>query len=562
MDSYEGFHDRNETEAAGLNGETPETVNAASVSETPVSETPVSETPVSETPVSEAPAGAAPVNEAPASEAPAAPAYELPVERRGAYSDAGYIPAADAGTMPKSYHCAAAAEPRTRKERASRRGMHPAAVVALCLVCAMLGGLVCSFAPQWMTNKPAAAVEAADGTRAVPASSGTTDTVLNLTNGDGAKTVTTNKVSSEEMSATDIYYKRALDQVVTIRVGVTYTSYFGYETKATGSGSGFIISEDGYILTNYHVIESTIGNGADVTVITNNGTEYPAAIIGYDEDHDVALLKIEATGLNAAILGDSDAMLVGEDVYVVGNPTGQLEYSMTEGIVSAKDREITAANSSTGRTETISVFQTTAAINGGNSGGPVYNSRGEVVGIVVAKRISTDIEGLAFAIPINDAVRIAQDLINDGYVRGKAYLGVRLGTVTAAAAQYYGLVQGAIVASVEPDTAAERAGLKESDIIVAIDGKEVATSDELINAKKSYSAGDSAVLKVYREGKYQEITVTFDEMVPEALNAESEDAGEEAPSEQPEQRMPGSGSDGGSYEDFFREFFGGTPFGN
>ena len=349
--------------------------------------------------------------------------------------------------------------------------------------------------------------------------------------------MTTNKVATEEMSASDIYYNRALDQVVTIRVEMTYSSFFGYQ-KATGSGSGFIISDDGYILTNYHVIEGVEGNGNDVQVITYDGTEYPATIIGHDEDHDVALLKIEATGLNAAILGDSDAMLVGENVYVVGNPTGELEYSMTEGIVSAKDREITAANSSTGRTETISVFQTTAAINGGNSGGPVYNSRGEVIGIVVAKRISTDIEGLAFAIPINDAVRIAQDLINDGYVRGKAYLGVRLGTVTASAAQYYGLVQGAIVASVVEGSAAERAGLKESDIIVAIDDKEITTHEELINAKKNYSAGDTAVLKVYRESKYIDITVTFDEMKPETLDTEPAEAPDETP--EPEQQ-PGSG---------------------
>ena len=259
----------------------------------------------------------------------------------------------------------------------------------------------------------------------------------------------------------------------------------------------------------------------------------------------MALLKIDATGLNAAVLGDSDEMLVGEDVYVVGNPTGQLEYSMAEGIVSAKDRTFTAQNTSTGKIETVNTFQTTAAINGGNSGGPVYNSRGEVIGIVIGKRVSTDVEGIGYAIPINDAVRIAQDLINDGYVRGKAYLGVRLGTVTASAAQYYGLVQGAIVAGVEEGTAAQRAGLKESDIIVAMDGKEVTSADELIDLKKNYSAGDSAVLKIYREGQYQELSVTFDEMTPEVLNTDSNQE-----SEEPEETRQPSGG------------YRGLPFGN
>ena len=539
MNDYEDFHDMNETGPSPMNGEAPE--NAAPA----------------ETPVYAAPTQTPP--ETPA--APAEPFYELPEQRRGAYSDAGYIPASDAGAVPKSYHCAAASEPRTKKEKAPRRGLHPAAVVALCLVCAMLGGLVAGLAPRWMTGQQTAAPaeisesDSGETVRSAPTASGSSDTVIKLAGGESAKTVTTNQVSTEEMSATDIYYQRALDQVVGVKTEITYTNIWGYTTKGAVSGSGFIISEDGYILTNYHVIEDAVNGGYDVQVLTYDGTQYTAQVIGFEADNDVALLKIDATGLNAAILGDSDAMQVGEQVYAVGNPTGELEYSMTEGIVSAKDREITAGNSSTGRTETVRVFQTTAAINGGNSGGPVYNSRGEVIGIVVAKRVSTEIEGLAFAIPINDAVRIAKDLISDGYVRGKAYLGVRLGTVTAAAAQYYGLVQGAIVGEVIEGTAADKAGLKESDIIVAIDGKDIASREEFESAKKDYHAGDTAVLKVYREGKYTELSVTFDEMTPEVLETGSSE--EEAPEtpEQPRQSSP-------SYDDFFREFLGGSPFGN
>ena len=495
---------------------------------------------------------AAPWQAAPTGEPePAAQSYGY--ARRDAYADAGYIPASDAGAMPRSY--AFAEQPvRPKKEKRARRGMHPAAVVALCLVCAILGGLACSFAPTLLTkNAPAETAEEAPQ-RAVSGSGSdaSAGAVLNLSSGDSGKTVTTNRVSSEEMSATEIYYNRALEQVVGVKTEITYTNYFGYTTKGAVSGSGFIISEDGYILTNYHVIEDAVSGGYEVQVLTHDGATYTATVVGYEEDNDVALLKIDATGLNAAILGDSDAMRVGETVYAVGNPTGELEYSMTEGIVSAKDRQITAANSSTGRTETVNVFQTTAAINGGNSGGPIYNSRGEVIGIVVAKKVSTEIEGLAFAIPINDAVRIAQDLISDGFVRGKAYMGINVGTVTASAAQYYGLVQGALVGTVHAGSCAETAGLQESDIIVAIDGKEITSGKELIAAKKDYHAGDSAVLKVYRDGKYLEITITFDEETPEKLEADGKD-NEETP-QTPEQS-------GSSYEDFFREFFGGSPFG-
>ena len=560
MEGYDGFHDE-------LN-EQPQPADVNDTGETPAApETPVTaqapEAAIPETPKAPEPEAAA------ARPEPQAPSSQP--QGFGGYSDAGYIPSADAGAMPRSYHCAPAAEPRTKKERAPRRGMHPAAVVALCLVCALLGGLACGAAlqtkyqtaPAAEQTEPAPAPEQAQ--RTIPsgetnaaAPSAETPSVIKVSGGDSSRIVTTNRVATGEMSATDIYYNLALEQVVGIKTEITYTNFFGYSTKAAVSGSGFVISEDGYILTNYHVIEDAVNGGYEVQVLTHDGSTYTAEVIGYESDNDVALLKIDATGLNAAVLGDSDAMKVGEQVYAVGNPTGELEYSMTEGIVSAKDRQITAANSSTGRTETVSVFQTTAAINGGNSGGPIYNSRGEVIGIVVAKKVSTEIEGLAFAIPINDAVRIAQDLINDGFVRGKAYMGIRVGTVTASAAQYYGLVQGAIVASVEEDSCAAVAGLKESDIIVAIDGKEITTGNELISAKKNYRAGDTAVLKVYRESQYIELSITFEEATPERLAAEQDNTQENADGNQNGRTQTVPGDD---YSDFFREFFGGMPFG-
>jgi len=475
-------------------------------------------------------------------------------ERRDAYADAGYIPASDAGAMPRSYYCAAQTGRRPKKEKRRRRGMSAAAVIALCLVCAILGGLAGGYIPRLLNKEPPAAEQTVSD-QSDPA--GTTEsTILTVANPGGNKSVTTNTVlSGSEMSASDIYYDLALEQVVGVKTEITYTNVFGYTSKGAVSGSGFIISEDGYILTNHHVIEDAVTGGYDVQVLMQDGTSYIASVIGYESDNDVAVLKIDAGGLNAAVIGNSDEMQVGEKVYAVGNPLGELEYTMTDGIVSAKDREISSQDAKTGQTKTINMFQISAAINSGNSGGPVYNARGEVIGISTAKYSDTGVEGLGFAIPINDAVRIAKDLISDGFVRGKAYMGIEVGTVTAAAAQYYGLVQGAIVGSVEEDSCAAAAGLKESDIIVAIDGKEITTGNELISAKKNYRAGDSAVLKVYRESKYIELTIVFDEATPERMATEQQEAQENR--NERTQVFPG----GGDYSDFFREFFGGMPFG-
>ena len=477
------------------------------------------------------------------------------VQPRGAYADAGYVPSSDAGAMPKSYYCASQTEHRQKKEKRPRRGMGAAAVIALCLVCAILGGLAGGFGMRLLSKEAPAADETVTE-RSLPTD--TTDSTV-LTVAGGTKPVTTNTVvSGGEMSATDIYYNLALQQVVGVKTEITYTNVFGYTSKGAVSGSGFIISEDGYILTNHHVIEDAVAGGYDVQVLMQDGSSYIATVVGYESDNDVAVLKIDASGLNAAVIGDSDDMLVGEKVYAVGNPLGELEYTMTDGMVSAKDREISSTDSKTGQTKTINMFQISAAINSGNSGGPVYNARGEVIGIATAKYSDTGVEGLGFAIPINDAVRIARDLISDGFVRGKAYMGVQVGTVTASAAQYYGLVQGAIIASVEEGGCAAAAGLKESDIIVAIDDKQITTRDELISAKKGYRAGDSAVLKVYRGGEYLELTIVFDEETPERIAAaqENTETAENTPDAKG-QITPG----GDDFSDFFREFFGMSPFG-
>ena len=474
--------------------------------------------------------------------------FVRPQSERSAYSDAGYVPSEAASAVPRSYHCAPApSEKKPKKEKRDRRGMPAGAVVALCLVCAILGGMAGGFLPDLIAGKPDAVTETP---RPAP-----TQAPALADKAESAAPAVGATVPGDEMSATEIYYNLALKQVVGVTTEITYTNYFGFTSSGAVRGSGFIISEDGYVLTNYHVIAEAVKGSHDIKVLRSDGTSYIATVIGYEEENDVAVLKIDAEEtLSAATIGNSDEMLVGEQVYAIGNPLGELEYTLTSGKVSAMDREIRSSDASTGETTTINMFQTDAAINSGNSGGPVYNSRGEVIGIATAKYSETGIEGLGFAIPINDAIRIANDLISDGYVRGKAYMGVNVGTVTASAAQYYGLVEGAIVATVTEGSCAEKAGLQESDIIVAVDGESVSSREELIAVKRDYRAGDSAVLKVYRGGAYIELTIVFDEETPELLEEESANQPQSQPQQQP-------GGNYGSYYDFFNEFFGGNPFG-
>ena len=492
--------------------------------------------------------------------------YTMPEARRSAYSDAGYVPSEAAPEVPRSYRYSPVTE-KPKKEKKPRSGMGTGGVIALCLVCAILGGLLCGavsglFRKSGDTSAEEPAASRSLNDAAAPAAK-QDDTVITVAAPEsGTRTVTTNRVASgEELSATEIYYDLAVNQVVGITTEITYTNYFGFTSSGAVSGSGFIISSDGYILTNNHVIEDAVAGGYEVKVLTYDGTEYIADVVGYEEDNDVAVLKIAGTDFHAATVGDSEGMLVGEKVYAVGNPLGELEYTMTSGMVSALDREISIRDNTSGGTKTINMFQIDAAINSGNSGGPVYNSRGEVIGIATSKYSDTGIEGLGFAIPINDAVKIANDLISDGYVRGKAYLGVSAGTVSASAAQYYGLVQGAIVNSVNKGSCAEKAGLKDNDIIVALDDHEIASLEDLSAAKKDYRAGDSAVLKVYRGGDYVELTVVFDEETPALLEEDSRRAAEEQEKQQQQQPriIPNDGY--GSYYDFFNDFFGGFPFG-
>ncbi len=315
-----------------------------------------------------------------------------------------------------------------------------------------------------------------------------------LNSNDTGKTLTLSQV-----------YEMAVNSVVGINTETT-TNIYGQEAVAASSGSGFILSEDGYVITNCHVVDGA--NSIQVTLYS--GETYDAELVGSDSDYDVAVLKIEAEGLPTVSVGDSSKLKVGEEVVAIGNPLGELTFTMTNGIISALDREINTDGNPQ------NMIQTNAAINSGNSGGPLFDMDGNVVGVTSAKysgstSSGTTIEGLGFAIPINDVLKVAYDLVDYGYVRGLAYLGVVVRTLDEQTADYYGLPVGPRVESVSEGSCAEKAGIQAGDIIFRFNGVDVTTNTELQSQLKKVSAGDTVNVMVYRSGSELELTVTLDE---------------------------------------------------
>ncbi len=485
---------------------------------------------------------AEPETPAEAESADAAPVYSQPQETQYGYTQPQAAQSdysqPQASYSPAGSGSAAYVQPETAaaKKKRERRGMSVAGVVALCLVCAILAAAVGSGVTYAALRRgsDSALGEALDSLVPTPVP------VISTVSYSGA---------SDETAAT--IYELAKQQVVGINTEIDYGyNFFGQLSSASVSGSGVIITADGYILTNYHVVEDAQQGDYPVEVMMYDETTYDAEIIGFDEDNDLALLKIDAEGLSAAQLGSSDDLVVGQTVYAVGNPLGELSYSMTSGIVSATNRTLTTESN-----VAVNMFQIDAAVNSGNSGGPVYNAAGQVVGIVTAKYSSTGVEGLGFAIPISDAAHIANQILEFGYVTDKAYLGIACRTVTSTIAEYYNMVEGAYVNTVNEDSAAEKAGLQVGDIITALDGKAVAGSSELTSMVKQYHAGDEAELTVWRGGESITLTVVFDEKLPDE---ESEEDAQQQPSA--EQPQYGQGQYGqfypGDMEDFFRQFFG------
>lgn len=293
------------------------------------------------------------------------------------------------------------------------------------------------------------------------------------------------------------------NSVVEIRTESVTNSLFLRQFVTEGAGSGVIISEDGYIVTNNHVIQ----DARAITVALHDGTTYEAQLIATDSKMDIGVIKIEASGLTPAILGDSDSLSVGEPVVAVGNPLGQLGGTVTDGIVSALDREIILNN------ERRNLLQTNAAINPGNSGGGLFNADGELVGIVVAKSSGEDVEGLGFAIPINDAKPIIEDLIAQGYVGGRVSLGVTALDLTSPqlAAQYGYKTPGVYVQSVVENSSAAAGGLQPGDCFVSINGTAIEAISDVTTILNDSSVGDQLEVTVKRDGKIVELTITLQE---------------------------------------------------
>ena len=449
------------------------------------------------------------------------------------YSDAHYEPAEES-TVPPRYYTPPekhVKEPKATKEKAEKpekkKGSGFLKFLCVALIFAILGAAGGAY---WMNTRYEARFAAlegatsqleearqADAEAAAAAAAAAEAAAAEAEEEGGLVSAAAVTAVSIGMAPSDIY-EQAKQQVVGISSEITYTNFFGMTSSGAVSGSGFIISDDGYILTNYHVVEDAHKGNYDVNVMLYDGTTYLATIVGFEESNDIAILKIDAEDLNAATLADSNEIKVGDTVYAVGNPLGELEFSMSTGHISALDRVIT-----TEENESINMFQIDAAVNEGNSGGPLYNNKGEVIGIVAAKYASSGVEGLGFAIPINDAANIANDLITKGYVTGKPYMGVELDSrYNSMYSQYYNMPLGAYVANVVAGSAAERAGLEAGDIITELGGYTLESYTDLKQAISHFSAFDTAEMTVYRAGEEMHMSITFDEAVPDRVTVQSE----------------------------------------
>ncbi len=364
------------------------------------------------------------------------------------------------------------------------------------------------------------------------------------------------------MSLSEIYAAYA-DSCVCISVQGMATSGW-YQQPTSGAGSGFIISEDGYIVTNYHVIDGATA----IRVTLNNGDSYDAKLVGGEELNDVAVLKIDGvSGLKPVVLGDSTDLVVGETVCTIGNALGTLSFSQTSGYVSSTGRSITMSDG----TVMNNMIQTDCTINSGNSGGPLFDSYGRVVGITSAKLSNNGssqatIEGIGFAISINDVIGIITDYMQYGYVTGRPSMGVDVRAVSDEWQEIFGWPAGLLVQSVNPGSCAEAAGLKQNDIITALDDTEVSSIEALRAAKNRYKAGQTAQLTVFRAGEKLTLSITFDEQENNTVDDGSGNQGQVIPNN-PAPQPTASGNNPGQYpygdqnpyggeeyEDFFNSF--------
>ncbi len=390
-------------------------------------------------------------------------------------------------------------QPRQHTEKAKKKkGFSTKRVVALALCCAILGGIIGAGGTILGFSLLGGGKTGASGQNISGVLQGLREnSVIQLEKVDTSKLMTPAEVYAVNVNST-----------VTIS-GTIYTSSWGQQNASYVSGSGFIISHDGYILTNYHVVEGT----SKIEVKFYNGKTYSAKLIGFEASNDIAVLKVDAKDLTPVILGNSDNLNVGDTVVAIGNPLGILPFSLTAGIVSAKNQAVPMSDGTT-----MQLLQTDCAINSGNSGGALFNLYGEVIGITNSKFSSsgsgTSIDNLSFAIPMNRVKDMVFSIIEKGYI-AKPYIGVTVTSVSEKL-QSYGLPKGASVEEVVPDSPAEAGGLRVGDIVTAVNGKEIADHSELVSLVGAAKIGDSIVLTVYRRGTIVEITIVIGEQIQSA----------------------------------------------
>lgn len=401
-------------------------------------------------------------------------------------------------------------------------------VVALILSCAVISA-ACGFG---------GAILAQNGSR-------TGKTTVQQSNRTAA-TVNVKKVDGQTLMSPSEVYASTVNSVVSINCSAVSTNIFGQQTESASSGSGFIYTADGYIVTNQHVV----ANASSINVTLYNGDTYPATLVGSDSDYDVAVLKIDAKDLPAVTLGSSTDVNVGDTVLAIGNPLGELTFSMSQGIVSCVNRAINVEGTP------FNMIQVDASINPGNSGGPLMNLYGEVVGIVSAKYSSyadTTVEGLGFAIPINDVQSIIKDIIENGSVGNKAYMAITAGTMTQQMAAQYKInaTEGVFVYSVEDGGAGDKTGLKLGDVITKLNDTQITSMEDLSAAKKGFKAGDTVTLTVLRDGKEITTQLTFD-----AQPQTTDDTADSSQSGDNSYNNGNNGYSGNGYSDLYDYFFG------
>lgn len=376
-----------------------------------------------------------------------------------------------------------------QKPKKDKKPLGAGSIIAICLVISLVAGAVGGFVGYIAGGK-------GDGSSLLGTTVIYRDVTLRDQNGDEL---------TEEMTVGEVA-EATRDSVVEITTEAVSTGSFMMQYVAEGAGSGVIMSEDGYIATNHHVIDGA----TSISVRTTDGTSYKATLVGSDEKSDLAVIKIDATGLKSAVVGNFENCKLGDTVIAIGNPLGQLGGTVTDGIISALEREITIDEN------IMTLIQTNTAINPGNSGGGLFNTSGQLIGIVNAKSSGEDVEGLGFAIPISIAQTVIQDLIEHGYVTGRVDTGIEVLEISDyQSAMYYRVtVAGLYVYSVSDGSKAASAGFQPGDLIKSIDGLSISTAEEYNKIIDSHAVGDTLQVVISRQNKEQTLTLELTEYKP------------------------------------------------